>query len=185
LKLPTWLEAVLVVALVVALFSFWRSHEALRDALAQQDVLKHEKADLQERIESAGKAEKAANALLEAERKKPATVNTVTKFIPLPGPVEIRTDPGKPSELVIGGDPQKNLDALQNFGIECQECKNSLAARNSQFADLQKQLTLSEQNAENWKKAANKGSGFWARSKEWGIRVGFAAGGYAVARATK
>lgn len=181
-KLPTWLEAVLGICLVLALWSWLSAHNALRDALAQKDVLMHEKADLQGRIEAAGKAEQAANQALEAERRKPATIQTVTKYIPLPGPIQIQQEQGKPPELVISGDAQKNLDALQNFGIECQECKNSLAARNSQFADLQKQLAISEQNAKNWEKAAHKGTGFWARSKEWGIRLAFAGGGYAAGR---
>lgn len=179
MKLPTWLEAVLAVGLCFALVSFWKSHEALRDALAQKDVLQHERNDLQAQIDSAGKAEQKANAALEIERKKPATVQTVTKYlpIPLPGKVEVQEVAGTPM-LTVSGDPQANLNAIQDMELKCKECDNSLAARNEQNADLAKQLALSDQNAKNWQKAAQHGSGFWARAKEWGIRAGFAAGGY-------
>lgn len=185
-KLPTWLEAVLGICLVLALWSWLSAHNALRDALAQKDVLMHEKADLQGRIEAAGKAEQAANQALEAERSRPATVQTVTKFLPAPLPngseIGIQTSPeGKP-QLVVTGDPQANLNAIQDMEIKCLECTNSLAARNAQFADLQKQLTLSEQNAKNWEKSAGRKTGFWAHAKDWGIRLAFAGGGYAAGR---
>jgi hypothetical protein len=186
MKLPTWLEAVLAIALIVAAVSWYRAHDALRDALAQKDVLVHERADLQAQIDAAGKAELKANNALETERKKPATVQTVMKFIPMPGPIQyVPATPLEPAHIEITGDPQQNLDALQNFGIGCQECRNSLDARNTQYADLQKQLQLSDQNAKNWEKAARKGSGFWFRAREWGIRAGFAAGGYAAGRVMK
>lgn len=187
MKVPTWLEAVLGVALILAGWSWFRSHEALRDALAQQDVLKQEKQDLQGRIEAAGKAEKAANQALEAERRKPATVETVTHYLPvtLPGKIEIVHDATGSPVLAVSGDVQANLNAIQDMEIKCLECQNSLKARTDQYSDLQKQLAISEQNAENWKKAAGKGQGFWARTKEWGIRAGFAAGGYAAGRVMK
>ena len=185
MKIPTWLEAALAIGLLLAGWSWFRAHDALRDALAQKDVLTHEKADLQSRIDASGKAEQKANQALDDLRRKPATVQTVTKLIPIPGPVEIREVPGKAPEVVIGGDAQKTLDALQNFGIDCEKCKNSLLARDSQYADLQKQLQLSDQNGKNWEKAAHKGTGFWARTKEWGIRAGFAFGGYAAGKTMK
>lgn len=189
MKLPTWLEAVLAIGLLVALVAFWNSHNALRDALAQKDVLQHEIGDLQGRITAAGKAEQAANQALEAERKKPATIQTVTKFLPAPLPqgsqIGIQTSPeGKP-QLVVTGDPQANLQAIQDMEIKCLECKTSLATRELQYADLQKQLELSEQNAKNWQKAAGKGTGFWERTKQWGIRIAFAGGGYALGKLGK
>lgn len=182
MKLPTWLEVILGVAVLLAGWSWLRAHEALRDALAQKDVLVEQMHDLQGRINAAGLAEQKANQQLEAARNKPATVQTVTQYIPLPGQIKIQQDPGQPPQLVVVGDSQQNLNALQAFGIECQQCKNSLAARNQQYADLQKQLALSEQNAKNWEKAAGHKTGFWAHTKEWGIRLAFAGGGYIAGR---
>jgi hypothetical protein len=183
MKLPTWLEIVLAVCVAIAAVSWFRSHEALRDALAQKDVLIHERADLQKQITDAGAAEQKANTALEAERAKPATVQTVTKLLPypVPGHVDIQPVNGTPT-LTISGDPQANLQAIQDNEIKCLECRNSLEARNAQFADLQKQLELSDKNAKNWQAAAQKDTGFWARAKEWGIRIGFAAGGYGAGR---
>lgn len=189
MKLPTWLEAILAVGLLLMGYAWLKSHEALRDALAQQDVLKLQSKQLQDKIDAAGKAEQAANAALEAERNKPATIQTVARYLPAPLPqgseLTVQPDAKGTDQLVLTGDVQKNLQAIQGMEISCQECNNSLTARNSQLSDLQKQLDLSQQDAANWKKAAGKGSGFWTRAKEWGIRIGFAGGGYLAGRAVR
>lgn len=186
MKIPTWLEAVLAVGLVLAGIAWFRAHDALRDALAQKDILQHERADLQGQIDSVGKAEQKANAALEVERKKPATIQKVTEYLPSPLPkgsqLAVQTAPDGKQEVVLKGDVQKNLDYVQGEELKCKECDNSLQARNAQFADLEKQLQLSDQNAKNWQKAAQRGSGFWQRAKEWGIRAGFAAGGFEAGR---
>jgi len=175
---------VLAVALAVLGFVSWlKSHDALRDALAQKDVLMQQKADLQERIDAAGKAELKAIADLETERKKPATVETVTKWLPypIPGKIDVQPVNGVPT-LTVSGDPAANLQAIQDMEIKCLECQTRLKSRDEQYSDLQKQLALSEQNAKNWERAAGHKTGFWAKAKDWGIRIGFAAGGYAAGR---
>jgi hypothetical protein len=194
MKIPTWLEIVLSVGLAIAAVSWFRSHEALRDALAQKDMIQHQTSDLQAQINAAGQSEKKALADLEDARNKPATVQTVTKYLPAPLPSgsAIEAVPQDASnfkvssgDLVLHGDPQTNLNWVQGMELSCQECKTSLEARETQYADLQKQFALSEQNAKNWQKAAGANSGFWNRAKEWGIRTGFAAGGYAAGKVMK
>lgn len=180
---------IIVVAIglaVVGFISWIRSHDALRDALAQKDVLQHEIGDYQAKIDAAGKAEKDALSSLEAERKKPATVATVTKWLPLPlpGKVDIQPVNGMPT-LTVSGDPQANLQAIQDMEIKCAECDASLKTRNAQYSDLQKQLELSKQNAANWEKAAGHKTGFWAKAQEWGIRIGFAGGGFLAGKVMK
>ncbi len=177
---------VLIALGVIGARSWFLAHEALRDALAQKDVLQHEIGDLQKSIEAAGKAEQKAISDLETERRKPATVETVTKWLPypLPGKIDVQPVNGTPT-LTLSGDPDANLQAIQDMEIKCLECQTSLKTRDTQYADLRKQLTLAEQNAKNWEKAAGKGTGFWAKAREWGIRGGFALGGYAAGRAMK
>lgn len=126
---------------------------------------------------------------LESQRptaQTPATPQTVTKFIPLPGPIQVVTEPGKLPTVEIGGDAQQNLDALQNYAIDCSECKVNLKAAQStiesqkkEIADLRKMATppfsFAAYLTKNRQGSFGLGGTFDYRiTQNWGASVGVA-----------
>lgn len=157
-----------VAALVIFCIVLWRNGNLqaaqIKAAEEKNAALEKQVAASEQEIAKIRANEKAANDALEAEKKKPATVKTVTKFIQLPGEIKVVQVPGQPDHIEITGPAQPNLDALQKFGIECQECKNSLLARNTELAEKDKQLSLRTQERDTWKAAAQGGTR-WQRTK--------------------
>ena len=171
-------------ALALALGAWLRAHDAYKDADSQAKLLSVYLKQKQAEIDAAGEREKKALSDLEAERKKPATVQTVTKLLPmpLPGSVEVQKVNDVPT-LTVTGDPQANLNAIRDMEVDCQECKVSLQARETQYSAAIDQLKAAEKDRDNWKAAAKAHSGFWKGLKNDAIKIGIgAAAGYALSR---
>ena len=130
-------------ALALALGAWLRAHDAYKDADSQAKLLSVYLKQKQAEIDAAGEREKKALSDLEAERKKPATVQTVTKLLPmpLPGTVEVQKVNDVPT-LTVTGDPQANLNAIRDMEVQCAECKVSLQSRR---LSIQRQSTSSRQ----------------------------------------
>jgi hypothetical protein len=116
-------------------------------------------------------------AQLEAERKKPATVQTVTKFLPSPlaigSEIKVEQLPDSPvPQLVVTGDAEKNLQAIQDMEIKHLECDKNLDA-------CGKERDQWKLNSANWESAAKGGSKMHRFLKTLKI-VGCAGGGAAL-----
>lgn len=162
-----------LIVLVVFLVVLWRkgSQQDQVIAKAKHDSAAADKkiAGYEQDIKAINAKAKAANDALELEKKKPATVKTVQTYVPIPGQFVLVDSPGQPQYIEITGDPQQNLDALQNFGVDSRECKNSLLACNAALDKKQKELDVMTGSRDEWRNAANGGNK-WARTKK-GLKV--------------
>lgn len=118
------------------------------------------------------------DAELEEARKKPATIQTVTKYLPMPLPpkAEIKLEqlPDSPTpQLVLTGDAQENLKAIQNMEIAHLKCDNDLEACGKE----RDQWKLNSQNWENTAKGGSKTKRFIKVLKCAGVAGGGAAVG--------
>jgi len=152
-----------IVALVVFLVLLWRNGRnqdaAIKKARNDSAAADKKIAGYEQDIKAIQADRDAKNAALEAEKNKPATVVTVQKYIPLPGPIQfVEATPLEPAHIEITGDPQQNLDALQNFGIDAKECKNSLLACNASLDKKQKVFDVMQQSRDEWRNTANGGT---------------------------
>lgn len=140
-----------ILALVVLAALYWVHRQEVALAVAQEHVK-----SLDAAVAAAEQARQKAIADLEAERAKPATIQTVTKFLPAPLPkgseVKIEQLPDAPTpQLVVSGDAQANLQAIQDMEIKHLECDTNLAACNQK-------LTAETQKAATWEQTAKGGS---------------------------
>jgi len=106
---------------------------------------------------------KAVLDQLEQARNKPATVQTVTKYLPAPLPagseVKIEQLPDSPApQLVLTGDVQKNLDAIQGMEIRHLQCDKSLETCKSNGVIAAKKLSEMTGDRDNWRDTAKGGS---------------------------
>lgn len=113
------------------------------------------------------------DAELEAARKQPATIQTVTKYLPLPLPakseIKLETLPDAPTpQLVLTGDAQENLKAIQDMEIAHLKCDNDLGACQKDY----KEMTA---DRDTWKNTA-KGGSKWKRALKI-AKCGAVAGG--------
>lgn len=193
----------LAIALLVAGFCWLRAHDAWRDASAfkrGEDNAIHQAqatgAAAQQHSDQVGKQEKQDVTAIEKKAARPASTEDTRKLIQMLVPhtqVEVLPAPGgNGEELLAIANTQENRDALQQDKAQCDICAVSLAARNQQFQDAQTELKAKAieikgltQERDKFKSAADKGSGFWARAKEWGVRIGIAGLSYEAGKHSK
>jgi hypothetical protein len=164
-----WILYSLLILAVLGVGLCWlRAHDAYRDAVADNKLLKVYMGQKDAEISAAHNAEKKALADFEGARNKPATVQTITKYLPSPLPAGsaisiVPTSQG--NALQLSGDATTNLKYLQNMELDCQECKASLLARTAEFNALQDKFKAKEKEASDWQSAAKTGHGFWDNLK--------------------
>jgi len=161
-----------LLALCLLACGVWIAKQEIAQARAEERSKAHE-----DSIKQIEQQRQEFISQLEAERKKPATVQTVTKFLPSPLAVgsEIKVEqlPDSPvPQLVVTGDAQKNLQAIQSMEIDHLECKKNLDA-------CTKERDQWKLNSENWEQAAKGGSKTHRLLKVLKV-VGCAGGGAAV-----
>jgi hypothetical protein len=158
-----------LVALVVFLVLLWRNGRnqdaAIKKAKNDSAAADKKIAGKEQEIKQIQADRDAKNAALEAEKKKPATVKTVQTYVKIPGQFILVQQPGQPEHIEITGDVQQNLDALQDDGIDAQECKNSLLACNASLDKKQKEFDVMQHDRDEWKNTANGGTK-WAKTKK-------------------
>src|SRR5690242_5551402 len=115
----------LLAALLLAA-GVWIAKQEIAQARAEERDKAH-----QETIQQIEQARKDFDAQLEEARKKPATVETVTKYLPLPLPpkseIKVETLPDAPlPQLVLTGDAQENLNAIRDMEVAHLKCDNDL-----------------------------------------------------------
>lgn len=144
-KLKHWLIAVLIVFLAGTGFAWFRAHEAWKDKERDVAVQEAKQATMQQALAQIESERKQQRAELAALASRPATVQTVTKLVPVPGKVEIQpVGPNQTPTLTFTGDPQANLQALQNMAIKCKGDEidlNACQAREQQKDGLIASLT--------------------------------------------
>lgn len=117
-----------VVILAGAAFAF-HEYQLRKDQEQRVAVEEARQQESAQRVRDIEAARQEGIAALEAERRRPATVETVTKYVKIPGGFEVvDAGAGQPAHIEISGDPQKNLDALTQFGIDCAEASVNLGA---------------------------------------------------------
>ncbi len=166
-----------ILALCLLACGVWIAKQEIAQARAEERSKAHE-----DSIKQIEQQRQEFISQLEAERKKPATVQTVTKFLPSPLAVgsEIKVEqlPDSPvPQLVVTGDAQKNLQAIQSMEIDHQECKQNLDA-------CVKEKEQFKENAKNWESAAKGGSKMHRFMKALKV-VGCAGGGAAIGSLAK
>lgn len=116
------LVAMLAIA-VVAGVAWFRAHEAWKDKERQVAVEETLQGAFKQQIKQIQADHQQAIDQLEAITSKPATIQSVTKLLPvqLPGQIQIQQVDGKPT-LTVSGDPQKNLDKIQEAEASCAKC---------------------------------------------------------------
>jgi hypothetical protein len=122
--------AIVIVSVLVFLFYEHEKRKKLELDVAVQETKQQAAKDQQAAIEILRQQQIAD---LENLRSKPATIQTVTKYLPVPLPsgsqIQIQPATGtQPAQLVVTGDPQANLDAFQKGNIVCAENKVNLDA---------------------------------------------------------
>jgi hypothetical protein len=191
----------LAIALLVAAFCWLKAHDAWRDAASfkrGEDNAIHQAqaagAAAQQHSDQVEKQEKHDVAAIEKKAAAPASTDDTRKLVQMLVPhaqVETIEQPGG-AELLAISNTQENRDALQHDKAQCDICSVSLTARNKQFEDAQTRIKAKQDEIagltlerDKYKSAADKGSGFWARAKEWGVRIGIAGLGWGAGRITK
>lgn len=156
---------------------------------------------MQQQKDAADKATAAAVSALEAEKSKPATIGTVTKYLPAPPPsgssIEVRKptvdDKGMPcspdlcppdqGEVVLKGNTQDNLNWIRDMEISHQQCDAKLDGCKKDAAIAADQLKQMTADRDTWKQTAQGGSK-WKRFTKGLKVIGCAGGGAAIGALT-
>src|SRR5215467_3552590 len=136
--------SLLIAAVVAGAVSWQRAHDAWKD-FQHQAQLQSQVASDEKRIAAEKDKQTAA---LQAIAAKPATVQSVTRLLPVPLPGQLQVQPADtthPAQLVVAGDPQANLEAIQQGEIKCAQCRIDLTAANALLADEQKKTKSLQQ----------------------------------------
>lgn len=184
-KWTGWTVWTAAAALILLAFYLWHKNQlglaaALERVKAQDAVI--ERAN--QAIAESEKKRAQAVADLETVRSKPATVQTVTKYLPAPLPagseVKIETLPDAPApQIVVSGDAQANLQALVNMELQHRECDANLASCSEKLAaEQQKEQAIAKQR-DDWQQTARGGSK-WQRFGKALKVIGCAGGGAAL-----
>jgi hypothetical protein len=163
----------------------------ISNARAEERSIAHadKEKDLQAQRDAVATQAKTAVAALEIERAKPATIQTVTKFVSVPMPngseLKMVTPAAQPCPsgncvdaqpfLQLQGDAQKNLQWIQDMEIKHQECDTNLSACAADKILAASQLKEMTADRDNWKYTASGGSK-WTRFVK-GLKVVGCAGG--------
>jgi hypothetical protein len=166
-----------LLAIALLACGVWIAKQEIANARAEE----RSKAS-QDAIKQIEQVRQQKDAELEAVRNKPATIQTVTKFLPAPlavgSELKVETLPDSPvPQLVVTGDAQANLKAIQDMEISHLKCDNDLQACGKE----KEQYKL---NAQNWESAAKGGSKVHRFIKVLKV-VGCAGGGAAIGSLAK
>jgi hypothetical protein len=174
----------LAAALLIGSYLWHKSDVAIARAeervRAQDAVIESAK----EAIAASERDRKQAISELESARSRPATVQTVTKYLPMPLPpgsevkIEKLADAAAP-QIVLTGDAGKNLQAIQEMEIAHKECDVNLKSCSEKSAAGQQQIAALIKERDTWKETAKGGSRFHRLGKALKI-VGCAGGGAAL-----
>jgi seryl-tRNA synthetase len=202
-----YLEVGIALAIIGALgFSWLRAHDAWIKAQATQEALDKV---IKKNSDSISVLNKQTDDLItkmtsdvariQQQMKKPATVAQVQKqtqeMVPNLSPIQTVTIPATPTEaqhqVLQVEDTQSNRDAINAAELTCKSCEIQLLARQQAFNDSEQKFKLEQQKLDamtserdDYKRAANKGHGFWSQLKHDAIVGGITAGvGYALGRA--
>src|SRR5262249_16954853 len=135
----------LVIALLAGLFLWHKSELATARAeervKAQEGMIQSAK----DAITASEKARQQAISDLEDARAKPATVQTVTRYLPMPLPdgseLKVEKLPDAPApQIVVSGDAAKNLQAIQEMELAHKECDVNLKSCSEKAAATQQQM---------------------------------------------
>lgn len=192
----------LIAAFFIALASWLKAHDAWRDAAAfqrGQDAAIHQARDAfnqaQQHSDQVGKDEKKDVAAIQkaaADPKSSSAENVRALVQALLPHAQVETVQVNGNPLLAVPDTPENREDIVQVKAACDICSVSLAARNQQLADAQTQIGAQKNEIsaitlerDKYKKAASSGSGFWARTREWSIRIGLLAGGIEAGRLSK
>lgn len=163
----------------------------ISNARAEERSIAHadKEKDLQAQRDAVAIQAKTAVTALEVERAKPATIQTVTKFVsvPMPNGSTFEFKPGltnpagtiQSGDLVLHGDPKQNLQWIQDMEIKHQECDTNLSACAADKILAASQFKEMTADRDNWKDTA-KGGSKWTRFVKGLKVVGCAGGGAAL-----
>src|SRR5262249_3330542 len=118
--------SVVLVLLIVGFIAF-RQHEAAKDAKHQEEIQRIAADNI---IKIQAVQQEKLKELMELAKQK-ATPQSVTQLLPiqLPGQVQIQpVGPEQKPTLVVTGDPQANLQAIQDAEVKCAKCRIDLDA---------------------------------------------------------
>jgi hypothetical protein len=195
-----FLYPILAIVLIVAGVSWLKAHDAWRDAASFQrgkdDQIKMAQAAgtaAEKHSDVVAKQETKDVAAIQKQAAKPLSqsdvIDLINAVLPNAHASEGVTPEGKPA-VVLPDAPEARVE-IQAYKAGCDICAVRLKARDEQFTDQQTQLkakddelTATRLERDKWKVAAGH-HGFWGNVKEWGIRIGFAAGGYAAGKVMK
>src|SRR5215831_6162093 len=154
---------ILAVALLAGFYLWHKSEVAMarsEERVKAQDAVVQSARETMAATES---ARKQAIAELETARSKPATVQTVTRYFPMPLPegseIKVAKLPDAPGpQLVMTGDADKNLQAIQDMEIAHKECDVNLKSCSEKAAAYQQQAGALIKERDAWKETAKGGS---------------------------
>lgn len=184
-------------ALLLVGFCWLRAHDAWRDAQSFQHgkdeqirASQAQGAQAEKHSEAVATQEKHDVAKIEKQAAQPLSekdvVDLINAMLPNAHAQEGVTPEGKPA-VVLPDAPEARKE-FQDYKAGCDICSVRLKARDEQFQDQQAQmkakddeLTATRLERDKWEAAAGK-HGFFGNLKQWGLRIGFAAGGYEIGR---
>jgi hypothetical protein len=169
------------------LTAFYLWHKSEMAIARSEERLQSQEATIQSAKEAVAASEKVraqAIAELEAARSRPATVQTVTKNLPglLPAGSELKIEklPDAPGpQIVLTGDADKNLQAIQDMEIAHKECDVNLKSCGEESAAYRQQIDALTKERDVWKETAKGGSRLHRLGKAMKV-VGCAGGGAAL-----
>jgi hypothetical protein len=158
-----------VLGLALLACGVWLFRQEISVAKAEQRS--EDSQERQKAIDAERKANKAQlkDALdkLAAVKAKPATIQTVTKYLPLPlpGGSQVAIEPAqgsdKPEQIALTGDVQTNLDWIKDMEISHAECDAKLGSCQKDVTFAGQKLTEMTKDRDNWEDTAkNKTHGF-------------------------
>ncbi len=157
-----------VLALIALAALYWLHRQEVALAIAAERAKTQDKIiqSSQAAIASIEQARQLAIADLEAERKKPATVETIIKQLPAPLPtgseLKVESRPAGPDapapQVVLSGDAQTNLNFIRDQLLDHRECDVNLGACNQKLTEQGKELIAAVNQRDIWKQAAQGGS---------------------------
>lgn len=161
------------IALVLA--AVWIVKQEISVARAEERSQAHSDAikEIQKVQAEKDKAVKEALDKLAQVKAKPATVQTVTKYVPIPMPlkseIKIETPEQGPPQIALTGDVQENLDWIKNMEVSHLECDKKLEGCQSKVTSGEQKLKQMTDDRDNWESTAkNKPRGFFNRVKQAG-----------------
>lgn len=153
-----------VLGLALVLCAVWIVKQEISVARAEERSQAHSDAikEIQKVQAEKDKAVKEALDKLAQVKAKPATVQTITKYVPIPMPpkseIKIETPEQGPPQIALTGDVQQNLDWIRNMEISHLECDTKLDSCQKDVTFAGQKLAEMTKDRDNWKNTAKGGS---------------------------